>query len=89
MFTGFIGIRSRMRPTLAMRFNGIGPMLTLICLAWALIPVKPNATGFTAIRSHMRRTLAMYFNGIGTHASMICLAQALIPVKPSTALALP
>lgn len=37
-----------MRRTLAMRFNGIGPMLALICLTWARIPVKPNAMGFIA-----------------------------------------
>ncbi len=83
MFTGFITIRSRMRRTLAMRFNGIGPMLALICLTWALIPVQPNAMGFTAIRSHMRWTLAMHFNGIGPMLALICLTWALIPVKPN------
>jgi hypothetical protein len=37
------------RRTLAMLFNGIGPpMLALICLTWARIPVKPNAMGFIA-----------------------------------------
>jgi hypothetical protein len=28
-----------------MRFNGIGPMVALICLAWALIPVKAQCHG--------------------------------------------
>jgi hypothetical protein len=59
MFTGFMGIRSRMRRTLAMRFNGIGPMR-----------VKPMALGFHWNKGPCETDQSNH----GPHASMICLA---------------